>query len=82
MVLFVANLNFKISDQDLKKVFEKFGPVISAKVVRDRKTHRSKGYGFVDMENDEDAQHAIKKLNGKEIMGRPVIVKEAKDKSQ
>lgn len=82
MVLFVANLNFKINDQYLRKIFEEFGTVIRARVVLDRKTRRSKGYGFVEMETDEEAQDAMQNLNGKEVMGRQLVVKEARDKSQ
>lgn len=80
MNIYVGNLSYKISDQDLQEVFEEFGDVISAKVIKDRETGRSKGFAFVEMENEEDAQAAIEELDGSEIDGRVVKVNKARPK--
>jgi len=80
MNIFVANLNFKIQDNFLRELFENYGEVNSAKVIMDRMTGRSKGFGFVEMANDQDAQNAINELNGKEIQGKALVVKQAYDR--
>jgi len=80
MNIYVGNLSYKVSDQELEEVFEEFGEVISAKVIKDRETGRSKGFGFVEMANDEDAQTAIEELDGAEISGRAVKVNKARPK--
>lgn len=80
MNIYVGNLSYKVSDQELQEVFEEFGEVTSAKVIKDRETGRSKGFGFVEMENDEDAQAAIEELDGTEIDGRTVKVNKARPK--
>lgn len=80
MNIYVGNLSYKISDQDLQEVFEEFGDVISAKVIKDRDTGRSKGFAFVEMENEEEAQAAIEELDGSEIDGRVVKVNKARPK--
>lgn len=80
MNIYVGNLSYKVSDQDLQEVFEEFGTVVSAKVIKDRETGRSKGFAFVEMENDEDAQAAIEELDGAEIDGRTVKVNKARPK--
>lgn len=80
MNIYVGNLSYKISDQELQEVFEEFGEVISAKVIKDRESGRSKGFGFVEMENDDDAQTAIEELDGAEIEGRAVKVNKARPK--
>lgn len=80
MNIYVGNLSYKISDQDLQEVFEEFGSVTSAKVIKDRETGRSKGFAFVEMESDDDAQAAIKELDGSEIDGRAVKVNKARPK--
>jgi len=59
MNIFVAGLSYQITDADLKELFEEYGEVSSAKIITDRETRRSKGYGFVEMSNDEEGQHAI-----------------------
>ncbi|MCX7862150.1 MAG: RNA-binding protein [Bacteroidales bacterium] len=82
MNIFVANLNFKIQDGFLRELFENFGEVHSAKVITDRMTGRSKGFGFVEMLNDDEAQTAIDELNGKEVMGKVLVVKEAHDRKK
>lgn len=76
--LFVGGLNFKTTDQSLGDAFAKAGKVISAVVIMDRMTHRSKGFGFVEMENDDEAEGAIAMFNNQELDGRKVVVNEAR----
>jgi cold-inducible RNA-binding protein len=78
--LFVGSLPWAVNDETLKSAFESFGSVLSAKVVTDRQTGRSRGFGFVEMENESEASEAIKALNGSEMKGRTIIVNEAKPK--
>jgi RNA recognition motif-containing protein len=77
----VGSLPWAVSDDTLKAAFEPHGKVVSAKVVTDRQTGRSRGFGFVEMENESDASKAIEALNGSELDGRNIIVSEAKPKS-
>jgi RNA recognition motif-containing protein len=79
--LFVGSLPWTVNDDALKTVFEAHGSVISAKVITDRQTGRSRGFGFVEMENETEANNAIQALNGSELKGRNIIVSEAKPKS-
>ena len=76
--LFVGSLPWSVDDQKLKETFEPHGNVVSAKVVTDRSSGRSRGFGFVEMENSEDAQKAITALNDSEMDGRNIVVNEAK----
>jgi len=78
--LFVGSLPWSVSDDSLKSVFEPFGEVVSAKVIKDRQTGRSKGFGFVEMANDSEANKAMTALNGSDVSGRNIIVNEAKPK--
>ena len=78
MRVFVGNLSFDTSDDDLRNAFAAYGEVSSAQVVTDRETMRSRGFGFVDMQDTDAAQRAISTLNGTEIQGRAVTVNEAK----
>ena len=80
MNIFVAKLNFKTRKEDLQAAFEQFGEVTSAKIVKDKETGRSKGYGFVEMPNDDEANRAIAALNEKELHGRVIAVKPATPK--
>lgn len=80
MNMYVSNLSFHTGDDDLRKLFEQFGTVSSAKVINDRDTGRSRGFGFVEMESDDEAKEAIKGLNNKEVEGRSMSVSVAKDK--
>lgn len=80
MNMYVSNLSFHTADDDLRKLFEKFGAVSSAKVITDRETGRSRGFGFVEMASDNDAKEAIKGLNGTDIEGRAMSVSEAREK--
>ena len=78
MKLFVGGLSWDTNDDTLKQFFVKVGPVVSASVITDRYTGKSRGFGFVEMENDADAKKAIEELNGKELDGRAINVNEAK----
>jgi len=76
--LFVGSLPFSINDDQLADLFAAAGTVSSAKVIVDRDTNRSKGFGFVEMSTDEEAQAAIKEFNNKEVEGRTIVVNEAR----
>jgi len=75
--LFVGNLAFSVTDFELQALFEKVGPVVTAKVVVDRETRRSRGFGFVEMGDEESSAEAIARLNGTESFGRRITVNEA-----
>lgn len=77
MNIFVAKLNYKTSSDTLRETFEAFGEVTSSKIIRDRETGRSKGFGFVEMPDDNAANEAIEKLNDTELDGRQIVVKQA-----
>ncbi len=77
MNIFVAKLNYDTRESDLQYAFEEFGAVDSAKIIMDRETGRSKGFGFVEMPNDDEARAAIDALNDQELDGRTIVVKEA-----
>jgi RNA recognition motif-containing protein len=76
--LYVGNLSYGVSNESLQEMFEAFGSVQSAQIVMDRETGRSKGFGFVEMGSDQEAQAAINGLNGKEADGRALTVNEAR----
>jgi RNA recognition motif-containing protein len=78
MNIYVGNLSYGVSDDNLREVFGAFGSVSSAKVITDKYSGRSKGFGFVEMENDDEGQTAIDQLDGSEIDGRQVKVNEAR----
>jgi len=80
MNIYVGNLSWSLKDQDLANLFAQFGEVSSAKIITDKFTQRSKGFGFVEMANDEEAQAAIAQLNGSEIDGRNLVVNESRPK--
>ena len=77
MNIFVAKLNFDTQEDDLRDAFEEFGVVDSVKIIMDKFTSRSKGFGFVEMPNDEEAQAAIADLDDQEFDGRTIVVKKA-----
>lgn len=79
--LFVGSLSFNVNDDQLKELFETAGTVVSASVIKDRDTDRSKGFAFVEMATDEEAQTAISTLNGKDFEGRTIIVNIARPKT-
>jgi len=78
MNIFITGLSYSINDTDLRALFEEYGNVSSAKVIVDRTTRRSKGYGFVEMDNNEEALKAIAELDRAEYDGRTIAVSEAK----
>ena len=79
MKLFVRNLPYSLRDEDLKQIFERAGTIVSAKVVMDRETGRSRGFGFVEFSTEEEGKKAIQELNGFSIQGRSLEVDKAKD---
>src|SRR5438105_8216290 len=80
--LYVGNLSYSVTDSDLLKMFEPHGTVESGQVVMDRDTGRSKGFGFVEMKTDQEAQAAIAALNGQDNGGRPLTVNETRPKTE
>jgi RNA recognition motif-containing protein len=80
--LYVGNLSYQVSSSDLEQLFAAFGTVASAQVIEDRESGRSKGFGFVEMSTDEEAQAAIQGLNGKDNGGRPLTVNEARPREE
>ena len=82
MNIYVGNLSWNLKDQDLSNLFAAHGEVTSAKIVNDKFTNRSKGFGFVEMPNDDQAQAAIAALNGSEVDGRNIVVNESRPKPE
>jgi RNA recognition motif-containing protein len=82
MNIFVAGLSFKANDADLANIFEEYGNVSSARIIIDKITGRSKGFGFVEIEDEDAARHAIAELNGKELDGRSLAVSEARPREE
>ncbi|CAH0350763.1 RNA-binding protein [Aquabacterium sp. CECT 9606] len=80
--LYVGNLAYSVRDQDLQDAFSQFGAVSSAKVMMDRDTGRSKGFGFVEMGTDPEAQAAINGMNGQSLAGRAIVVNEARPREE
>ena len=81
MNIYVGNLNWGVTEDDLKTAFEEFGTVTSAKIITDRYSGKSRGFGFVEMTEDAEAKAAIAALNSKELKGRAIKVNEAKPRS-
>lgn len=81
MNIYVGNLHYNLGDEDLKQVFEEYGEVVSSKIIKDRETGRSKGFGFIEMSEDSQANEAIEELNGAELMGRTMRVNESKPRT-
>lgn len=79
--LFIGSLPWSINDQSLENAFQSYGNVVSAKVIMDRATGKSKGFGFVEMESQNEANDAIRSLNGSELDGRKIVVNEAKPRN-
>lgn len=77
MNIYVGNLDFRMKEDELSKTFEEFGEVSSARIISDKYSGRSKGFGFVEMPDDEEAKSAIERLNGQEMGGRKIIVNES-----
>lgn len=81
MNIFVASLDYGMTNEDLQDLFEDYGQVSSAKIIFDKFTGRSKGFGFVEMDNNQDANEAIAQLNESEVNGRKIVVKQARPKN-
>jgi RNA recognition motif-containing protein len=81
MNIYCGNLSYQSADEDLNTLFQEYGDVTSAKVIRDRETDRSRGFGFVEMDSDDEAQNAIDALNGQEFMGRKLVVNESRPRT-
>ncbi|HEX8249668.1 MAG TPA: RNA-binding protein [Pyrinomonadaceae bacterium] len=82
MKLYVGNLSFETSNNDLEEMFGEIGTVESARIIEDRETGRSRGFAFVEMSSNEEGQNAIEKFNGKEVNGRNLNVNEAKPREE
>jgi len=82
MKLFVGNLSFETTDEDLKAAFANAGTPVTASVIKDRLTGKSRGFGFVEMSSDEEAKRAIAELNGRDLKGRAISVNEARERSE
>ncbi len=80
MNIYVGNLSYSLSESELRDAFAAFGEVSSVKVLMDRETGRSRGFGFVEMPNQNEAETAVAEVNGKEVGGRPLRVNEARPK--
>ena len=80
MNVYVSNLSYHTTEDELRKLFAQFGTVTSAKVIMDRDTGRSRGFGFVEMESEKDGNEAMKKLNQKEVEGKVISVSVAREK--
>jgi len=78
MNIYAGNLNYSITEEDLEQVFAKYGEISSVKIIRDKYTDQSKGFGFIEMANDDEAQRAIDDLNGTEVKGRELRVNQAR----
>ena len=80
--LYVGNLSHELNNEDLKNLFTEHGEVLSAIIIMDRETKRSKGFGFVEMKNEEEADNAIQSLHGFEVKGRKLTVNEARPQTE
>ncbi len=80
MNIFVGSLPFKIEEGDLQTIFEEYGEVTSVRIITDKFSGRSKGFGFIDMPNDEEAKKAIENLNGAELEGRTIVVNQSEER--
>jgi len=76
--LYVGNISFKATEEDVKDLFSQAGEVVSVKLIKDASTGRARGFGFVEMSSDEEAQKAVAQLNGNNFMERSIVVNEAK----
>jgi RNA recognition motif-containing protein len=80
MNIYVGNLSFGVTEEDLRQLFAEYGPVVNVNLINDRETGRSKGFGFVEMKNPEDAEKAINDLDGNSLKGRDIKVNQARPK--
>lgn len=81
MNIYIGNLNYRVKESDLQQVMETYGTVESVKIIKDHETGKSKGYGFVEIAEEELAKEAVEKLNGSEFEGRTMVVKEARPRA-
>lgn len=82
MNIYVGSLHFKMNEAELKEIFEEYGEVTSAKIIIDKYSGKSKGFGFVEMPNDTEARKAIEELNGAQVSGRNIIVNESIERAE
>ena len=82
MNIFVGNLNYSITEDDIKEIFEEYGELASVKLITDKFTGKSKGFGFVEMADADEAKKAIEELNGAEVEGRTIVVNESIEKKR
>jgi RNA recognition motif-containing protein len=82
MNIYVGNLQYGVTEDELKELFEEFGEVMSVKIITDKYSGRSKGYGFVEMSNDNEAKKAIENLNEKDLRGRNIRVNQAREREE
>jgi len=82
MNIYVGNLDYKVTESDLEAIFQEYGAVSSAKIITDKYSGRSKGFGFVTMDDNEEANRAIKELNGTMVQTREIVVNEAREKER
>jgi RNA recognition motif-containing protein len=82
MNIYVGSLHFKMNEAELRELFEEYGEVSSAKIIFDKYSGKSKGFGFVEMPNDAEAKKAIEELNGAEVQGRNIIVNESIERAE
>ncbi len=80
--IYVGNLNYRMTEEALQELFTKYGEVVSAKIIKDRYSGRSKGFGFVEMENKDDGEKAIQELNDSEVEGRNIRVNFARPRRE
>jgi RNA recognition motif-containing protein len=77
MTIYIGNVPYSMKETDIEQLFADYGTVLSVKIITDKFTHRSKGYGFIEMENETEAESAIDKLNGQDVLGRNLKVSRA-----
>ncbi len=82
MNIFVGNLDFKVDENDLKEIFEQYGSVSEVKIINDKFSGRSKGFGFITMDDSAEGKKAISELNGAKLENRDMVVNEAREKSE
>ncbi len=82
MNIYVGNVSYALAERELEELFSEFGAVSSARIITDRETGRSKGFGFVEMANQPEGEEAIRELNGKEVGGRNIKVNEARPREE
>ena len=82
MNIYVGNLDYKVGEEELKNVFAEYGDVSEAKIINDKMSGRSKGFGFVTMDDNAEAQKAIEELNGATVASREIVVNEAREKKE